>query len=176
MVAGSSSCSGGVEGGSESTSWARLNGDPPDGRERRVASEESVDVVGSRINSITSHVCSVASGAKETRRLARVFRRAACRASFSEEWEMIALVAGTYVDLRLFFASCFSCLGASESSRPPGPMLLLRPFLVDFRGDGEEVLCCSGSLEVAGATFSLFSTVAIVFEQSVADVTAPCRG
>ena len=174
MTAGSSSCSEGVEGGSESTSCADLKGDPP--LERRVLSDESVDVVWSRIHSIPSHVCSVASGAKETRLLASVFRRAACRAFFSKSsFGIIELVEGTYVDLRLFFASSLSCFGASWSSSPPGPMLLLRPFLVDFRGDGDDVLCWCGSLEVEGATFSLSSATAIVSVQLATEDTNALR-
>ena len=68
---------------------------------------------------------------------------------------MIDFVAGTYVDLRRFLASLKSCLGASGSFNDPGPMLLLLPFLAALRG--EELLYCSGSLDVCGATFSLFS-------------------
>jgi hypothetical protein len=37
----------------------------------RVASDEAEEVVASRMYSTTSHVCKVASGAKDTRRLAR---------------------------------------------------------------------------------------------------------
>ena len=111
---------------------------------------------------MTSHVCSVASGAKETRRFAKVFRRAACRSFFSCSVERIGLVAGTNADFRLFFASCLSNLGASCSSNPPGPILLLRPFRGTFFGDELAFLECSGSLDVSGTTFSLFSGVAIV--------------
>ena len=37
----------------------------------RVASDEAEEVVASRMYSTTSHVCKVASGAKDTRRLAK---------------------------------------------------------------------------------------------------------
>jgi hypothetical protein len=70
---GSSTCSGGVEGGSSASdsgagdvrleAWDTLEA-------RLLASEDAEDVVASRRYSTTSHVCRVASGAKETRRLA----------------------------------------------------------------------------------------------------------
>lgn len=41
---------------------------------RRVLSEEAEEVVFSRMYSITSHVCKVASGANETRRLAVAYQ------------------------------------------------------------------------------------------------------
>ncbi|KAI7197707.1 hypothetical protein KC363_g231 [Hortaea werneckii] len=46
------------------------------------------------MNSTTSHVCNVASGANETRLLAKVLRRAACRSFFSCSLEMMDFVAG----------------------------------------------------------------------------------
>lgn len=49
MISGSSSCSGGVDGGSEVKADDPLNGEPPLDRvkleARRVPSEDSVDVV-----------------------------------------------------------------------------------------------------------------------------------
>jgi hypothetical protein len=47
---------------------------------RRVDSDEALeDVVASRMYSMTSHVCKVASGAKETRRAAKDFLLASLR-------------------------------------------------------------------------------------------------
>jgi len=70
---GSSACSGGVDGGSAGSdvgageagvdAWETLEA-------LRVASEDADELVASRRYSTTSQVCSVASGAKETRRAA----------------------------------------------------------------------------------------------------------
>jgi hypothetical protein len=108
--------------------------------------------------SITSHVCRVASGAKETRLLAMDLRRAALR-SASAWLGRMPLTAGTKADFLLFFISSFCSLLATSSSSPPGPMLLLRP-LFAFRGD--KPFRWRGSLEVAGAIFSLPATSAIL--------------
>lgn len=71
---GSSACSGGVEGGSAGSeggagdagvdAWETFEA-------LRVASDEAEEVVASRMYSTTSHVCKVASGANETRLLAK---------------------------------------------------------------------------------------------------------
>jgi hypothetical protein len=70
---GSSACSGGVEGGSAAPSSAGERGSEACVIEDalRVDSDEALEeVVASRMYSMTSHVCRVASGAKDTRRFA----------------------------------------------------------------------------------------------------------
>lgn len=150
---GSSACSGGVDGGSEGSdvgageagAWETLDA-------RRVTSEDAEELVASRRYSTTSQVCRVASGAKETRRAAACcqyspnsmahardvpsdLRRASLRFfSSSSLDDRIDLTAGMKADLRLFPLLCFSA-GGSLSARPPGPMLLLRVFREDLRGD-----------------------------------------
>lgn len=126
------------------------------------------------MNSMTSHVCSVASGANETRRFASVLRRAACRSAFSTSVDMMDFVAGTYVDLRRL-DDLDSCFGASRSiAKSPGPMLLLRPFLpVFFDGD---VLLRSSMPEMSnvGDTFSLSSMTAMIARRGVSRVVRVC--
>ena len=65
---GSATCSGGVEGGSAGSDSGCGACDASEAR--RVASEAAEELVASRIYSTTSQVCSVASGAKDTRLLA----------------------------------------------------------------------------------------------------------
>lgn len=70
---GSSACSGGVDGGSDGSEVGAGDAgvdacDTPEAL--LVASDEADELVASRRYSTTSQVCSVASGAKETRRLA----------------------------------------------------------------------------------------------------------
>jgi len=107
--------------------------------------------------SITSQVCSVASGAKETRRFAIDLRRAALRSASSWLGRMPFVATGKADFLLSFKSSFFDAATASSSSSPPGPMLRLRPFLSALRGD-DESLRCSGSLDVLGARFSLSSS------------------
>lgn len=72
---GSSTRSGGVDGGSSASesgvcAACVVASETPEAR--RVASEDAEELVASRRYSTTSHVWSVASGAKETRRLAMI--------------------------------------------------------------------------------------------------------
>lgn len=89
-VLASSARDGGVEGGSDASETCVgvrrpcEEGDAADMAEaRRVALVEADDVVESSGNSTISQVCSVASGAKDTRRLASDFRRASLRSRIS---------------------------------------------------------------------------------------------
>lgn len=65
---GSATCSGGVEGGSIGSDSGCGTCDANEAL--RVASEAAEELVASRMYSTTSQVCSVASGAKDTRLLA----------------------------------------------------------------------------------------------------------
>lgn len=67
---GSATCSGGVDGGSTGSELGAGAGASDMSEARRVASEAADELVASRMYSTTSHVCSVASGANETRLLA----------------------------------------------------------------------------------------------------------
>jgi hypothetical protein len=106
MMVSSSSCSGGVEGGSEGSELSRpgvsRRGDSAACRDldeaRRPELEEFEEVVESWYSTTTSQVCRVASGAKETRRFARDLRRASRRESVS------------------FCSSCLSCSSRSRAA------------------------------------------------------------
>lgn len=75
---------------------------------RRVASEDDEEEVASFMYSTTSHVCNVASGANDTRRLAKDFRLACFRLNMSAAvasfaWLNIGLTEGNadYNTIRL---------------------------------------------------------------------------
>jgi hypothetical protein len=103
----------------------------------------------------------VASGANDTRLFIIDFRRAAFAAASSLDNIDFVAVIGMNADFRRSFVSCF---GASGSSSEPGPMLLLLPLRPPFfaAGDIDVPFRCNISLDVAGATFSLLSTISIV--------------
>jgi hypothetical protein len=130
--------------------------DPRNPDPRRVFSAESVDVVWSCACSMISQVCSVASGANDTRRFIIDLRRAAFASASSFDRIDLVAVVGMNADLRLSFDSR---LGASGSSREPGPMLLLLPLRVVFFGESDidRPFRASGSLVRVGATFSLLA-------------------
>jgi hypothetical protein len=116
-----------------------------------------------------SHVCNVASGAKDTRLFAIDFRRAAFAAASSLERIDFVAVVGMNAD---FLRSFDSRLGGSGSSSDPGPILLLRPRRPPFfAGDMEDPLRCNTSLDVAGATFSLSFTVSMVCDEDIVNAT-----
>lgn len=75
----------------------------------RVLSEDSVDVVWSRMYSTTSQVCKVASGANETRRLARIVSISFHAASF-------VVLSGLPSDLRraAFLSASSSLVGSID--------------------------------------------------------------
>lgn len=190
---GSSACSGGVDGGSEGSEVGAGDGgawETPDAR--LVTSDDAEELVASRRYSTTSQVCSVASGAKETRRAAVYcqrfhpnplnacdipsdLRRASLRFFSSSSLEdRIDLTAGMKADFRRFPLLCFSA-GGSLSVRPPGPMLLLRVLRDDFRGDSAGASKDTGAAKDVlairpSAIFSLASVSAMVCAKSRWDV------
>jgi hypothetical protein len=119
---GSSPCAGGVDGGSAGSEGGAGDAgvDACETLEaRRVASDEAEELVASRMYSTTSHVCSVASGAKETRRLASDLRRASRRFFSSSSFEArIDLTAGMKADYRVSNTTVCSNAGAYLSAVP----------------------------------------------------------